>query len=342
MRRVVSLIAVVVAVGLCCSGQALAAGTFTLCSTGPGKPVVSPGKSGKCASGEGKMVLASGSQVSSLNSQVSMLKRQVASLQATLVGVSRVGNTLLFSHMNLQIESGSGATNGAVNALGNLIIGYNERPGAQTGSHNLVLGDGQSFTSYGGIIGGDDNALSGANSDVFGSHNTASGGASSVTGGTGNSAGGLGASVTGGQFGTASGAFSSVTGGTGNSASGGASSVTGGESNLAGEGDSAVLAGCANATGSTAAADPGCGGFGHTFDSIAGGYDNLASGGLGSFVTGGNHNTAAGINSLVAGGFQGTAASGAANTLSLFGGGLETNNSSANNAPQVGNTRFSP
>ena len=33
---------------------------------------------------------------------------------------------------------------------GNLIIGYNESPGTQTGSRNLVIGQGQSFTSYGG------------------------------------------------------------------------------------------------------------------------------------------------------------------------------------------------
>lgn len=42
--------------------------------------------------------------------------------------------TVEFSSVNVQVVSGSGATNGAVNGEGNLIVGYNEKPGTQTGS----------------------------------------------------------------------------------------------------------------------------------------------------------------------------------------------------------------
>jgi hypothetical protein len=60
--------------------------------------------------------------------------------------------------------------------------GYDEGTGAQTGSHNLILGYHQSLTSWGGIIGGAYKTLSGTASAVFGSHNNAGGSVSSVIG----------------------------------------------------------------------------------------------------------------------------------------------------------------
>src|SRR5437763_11918754 len=204
MRRMIGLLAAVMAVGLCCAGSAQAAGTYKLCSTGAGKPVVSPASTGNCAAGQQTMVLASGAALSSLKSQVS-------ALQAKLKGVTRTGKTLKFTHMNLQIVSGSGKTDGPVNGLGNLIIGYDEHPGTQTGSHNLILGNKQKFISYGGLIAGQSNRLTGPFSDVLGYANTASGYASSVSGG---------------QFNFASLNASSVSGGYGNIASGSASSVS--------------------------------------------------------------------------------------------------------------------
>jgi hypothetical protein len=85
-----------------------------------------------------------------------------------------------------------------VNGLGNVIIGYDENPGNQIGSHNLVLGNHQSFSTWGGIIGGAYNTLSGAASAVFGSHNNAGGSASSITGREHNIATDFYASITGG------------------------------------------------------------------------------------------------------------------------------------------------
>ena len=150
--------------------EADAAGTYTLCSTGAGKPLVSPALSGKCATGQKALVLANGASVASLQAQVATLQTQVASLNTLLAGVSRTSTNLVFNHMNLQVESGSGATGGTVNGLGNVIIGYNENPGTQTGSNNLVVGTGQSFTSYGGIVAGQHNEIDGAFSSIAGGY----------------------------------------------------------------------------------------------------------------------------------------------------------------------------
>ena len=57
---------------------------------------------------------------------------------------SEEGTTLRISGLNVQIVNGEGAT-ASTNALGNLILGYNEpsqETARRTGSHNLVLGSG--------------------------------------------------------------------------------------------------------------------------------------------------------------------------------------------------------
>jgi hypothetical protein len=134
------------------------------------------------------------------------------------------------TNTNLHLENGLGATNGdpsnpvippgVTNGKGNLIIGYNLSKvplggtDHRTGSHNLVLGDGNDYTSYGGIVAGSFNAISGAYA--------------SVTGGQRNTASGENSSVTGGDLNLASGLLSSVSGGIDNTASGEASSVSGG------------------------------------------------------------------------------------------------------------------
>jgi hypothetical protein len=88
---------------------------------------------------------------------------------------------------NLRIVNGLGSTDTA-NALGNLIIGYNElrddRFNTRTGSHNLVVGKRDYYSSYGGV--------------VFGLFNHASGPHGTICGGSGNKPLGFAASVTGG------------------------------------------------------------------------------------------------------------------------------------------------
>ena len=174
------------------------------------------------------------------------------------------GPHVIFRGANVHIQSGSNATNG----LGNLIIGNNEMPGGgpsptgptnRTGSHNLVIGFGHSYSASGGFVAGTMNSISGQASSVSGGvrnraigqyssvsggeHNTASGQASSVSGGYNNKAVGQNSSVSGGQNSTASGSASSVSGGMGSTASGEFSSVSGGTGNTASGKGSSILGG---------------------------------------------------------------------------------------------------
>ena len=98
--------------------------------------------------------------------------------------------TIQFSGVNLQILNGEGSTE-ATNGAGNLIIGYDENPHAepQTGSHNLVVGSEQRYTSYGSILGGRDNKALGPYNFVVGVGNVARNEGSSVSGGFENTAG---------------------------------------------------------------------------------------------------------------------------------------------------------
>lgn len=163
--------------------------------------------------------------------------------------------TVQFSGANVQIVNGEGSTKTA-NGEGNLVVGYDEKPGAQTGSHNLILGEEQTFTSFGGILGGKENTISAPfASATGGSKNTASGENASVSGGNGNTASANGASVTGGSTNIASGPVASVSGGNENSSTGSWSWVGGGERNLAG--------------------GPG---FSEYLTSVFGGYKNKATG----------------------------------------------------------------
>lgn len=127
--------------------------------------------------------------INNLENRVMELENSVKKLTALLEGVTRDQNNLLFSGLNVQIVNGTGSTNGAVNGLGNLIVGYNQaRDGAdeieRTGSHNLIVGDGHDYKSYGGFVAGLSNTISGAYSSVSGGlRNVASGDYSAVSGG---------------------------------------------------------------------------------------------------------------------------------------------------------------
>jgi hypothetical protein len=64
-----------------------------------------------------------------------------------------------------------------INGTGNLILGYDETPGSQSGSHNLLFGGtSNSYTSYGGIVGGLSNTISNSYASILGgAYNTAAG-----------------------------------------------------------------------------------------------------------------------------------------------------------------------
>jgi len=123
-------------------------------------------------------------------------------------GVS--GPHLIFTGVNVHIRSGSGATDDSGNptGLGNLILGYNEpdpaNPPQRNGSHNVVAGTMNSFSSFGGAVFGFRNRLSGQYATILGGDSSvASGVASSVLGGAQGTASGLYATVLGGSGGAA-------------------------------------------------------------------------------------------------------------------------------------------
>ena len=165
--------------------------------------------------------------------------------------VDTTAKSVTFSGCNLVVNNGLGATNGnpadplsafttTVNGLGNLILGYNESrvssndTDLRSGSHNLIVGIQQNYTSFGGIVVGQDNTISAPFASVSGGvTNTASGPFASVSGGAINTASGGNASISGGNNNKASNSASSISGGSGNIASGVTSSVSGGQGNTA-------------------------------------------------------------------------------------------------------------
>jgi hypothetical protein len=176
--------------------------------------------------------------------------------------------TILVSGANVQIVNGEGQTKSA-NGAGNLVIGYDENQGKheQSGSHDLILGTEQTFTSYGGILAGRENTITAPFAEVLdGFANTASGEYDAVSAGNRNTASGtFGAWIGGGWHNTSSGSSTSVTGGAYNNAGGENGSVTGGEGNAtSGLFDPSVSGGGGNTAGGAWA-------------SVSGGAENKAS-----------------------------------------------------------------
>ena len=183
------------------------------------------------------------------------------------------GTTYVLSGFNLQIVSGSGATNAAVNGLGNLIVGYNENPatflrarGATTSwwarrmaTRRLATvapapATRSSRCRYSSVSGGTANGATGEHSSISGGlGHLATGTGSWVGGGRMHKAYGLYSSVSGGLDNEASGLDSSVSGGYLNNASGGVSSISGGQANVSGGAISSISGGFNNTTSATAA-----------------------------------------------------------------------------------------
>ena len=236
--------------------------------------------------------------IAELQAQIATLQTQVIPNMAGYVSMDLSTPTrpvLRVAGANLQVVSGTGSTAGTINGLGNVIIGYNENSGASppicsdgafstqptclspavwganqhTGSHNLVIGSGHSYTSYGGLVAGNENAIN---------RNSAS-----VTGGRANIASGQFASVSAGGSNVAQGDYSSISAGSANKALASFTSVSGGGSNTA----TAPVNGSGQFVG-----------FG---SSVSGGYNNLSAGDLTS-VSGGGSNSAITNQSSISGG----------------------------------------
>jgi hypothetical protein len=254
---------------------------LTVCINASSGSLRAVGSATKCRQNESSEQLAT-------EAEVAGLRARVAALESLLQGLSRNGTTLRLSGLNLQVVNGTGHTDN-LNGLGNVIIGYNADQGdTRKGSHNLVIGDDHTYTSYSGVVSGEDNTLSAPRAFVAGGFaNTASGNEAFVGGGAESTASGLRAFVGGGDGNTASGGGSAVVGGH-NTASGDSSFVGGGVGNNA-RGDRAFVGG----------------GFDNAANShevfVGGGAENTASG-LRAFVGGGDGNTASGLNAFVGGG----------------------------------------
>jgi len=247
-------------------------------------------------------------------------------------GQGNTAKTVRLAGVNLQIVNGLEATNGdptqpynnsgspRVNGLGNVIVGYQEfRPYAmavqdRTGSHNVIVGTQHNYSSYGGLVVGYENTISGEWSVVSaGAHCLASGNTACVSGGRKNVASGEYASISGGHQNTAASRAATVCGGRFNIASGQYSTVGGGGTdhdasdlkNVAAADYSYVAGGRNNQATQTRASVFG----GQTNEASAfqatvlGGTNNHASGDN-STVTGGDHNTASGENASVSGGLN--------------------------------------
>lgn len=194
-------------------------------------------------------------RISELETQVALLQEEIATkadaesvawldelhsvLYTTNDGAGTIGVVLDSADLylingNLHVESGVGATDGAPNGKGNLIVGYDEGDGLKSGSHNIVLGSYHSYSSYGGLVVGSSNTVNSPFAGVLGGYdNEAASAYAIVTGGLTNTASANYAVIVGGSYNSAVGMTSVVVGGYDNEASGTASQVAGGTGNEA-------------------------------------------------------------------------------------------------------------
>lgn len=164
------------------------------------------------------------------------LEPRLAALEALLANLTIDGDNLVLTGMNFQVVSGSGETDGKINGKGNIILGYDEANGGddKTGSHNLVIGALHSYPTWGGIVAGLNNEITGASAGVLGGANSlASGDGAVVVGGEGNEARGDQTGILGGIENRTDGTYSSIVGGEDNYCAARASVVGGGRSNSA-------------------------------------------------------------------------------------------------------------
>jgi hypothetical protein len=191
---------------------------------------------------------------------------------------------------NLHVQNGMGQT-GTTNRYGNLIVGYNKNEvSTRTGSHNLIVGDLHEYTSYGGIVSGTENSLTGPNATILGGgQNHATFSSATILGADRGQADGNVVLIGGSRnYGSADAHFGAVVGGVENQLTGAGSVVIAGTLNIAAGGNSLVCGGSENTAGGGS-------------DVVCGGSRNQSSGSR-SVLVGGNQNAASGSNGIVTGG----------------------------------------
>jgi hypothetical protein len=231
-----------------------------------------------------RVVAIEGSNVLALDPFVSVVPSAINDLP---------GPHVLFTGVNVHVRNGNRwKESHTSNGTGNLILGYDEVPESyapaydpatyRTGSHNLVLGRSNRFSSWGGL--------------VSGVNNTLSGGAGAVVGGEMNVVSGWYGAIVGGLENSVSAPDGVIAAGRGNQAiddpvvSTHGTAVFGGINNTAAHAGAAVLGGLGN-TASTECA------------TVAGGYYSVSKGGV-STVLGGYEAVASGYYATVAGGYK--------------------------------------
>lgn len=138
---------------------------------------------------------------------IQQLEARVKELENILKNVTRRGNDIVLSGVNLVVNNGSG-TVGRTNGTGNIVVGYDE-PGS--GSHNVLVGSKNRCSSFGSIVSGAGNTVSGSYSAVVGGqNNVASGGSSTVLGGRNNVSSGDYSSIMGGSDNKARGDYTGI------------------------------------------------------------------------------------------------------------------------------------
>jgi len=163
------------------------------------------------------------------------------------VSVDSSHHAIVFSGANVYVQSGSGATDddGSPRGLGNLILGYSSSElnnYDRSGSHNLIVGDENSWRSYGSIIVGAHNTVNAPYGVVHGTLHQAAGNYAHLIGSSHHATGQY-ATVSGGAHNLASGAFSTMSGTFLSEASGSYSVIHGGAHSVASEPFSMVSGG---------------------------------------------------------------------------------------------------
>ncbi len=217
------------------------------------KSSLDPGLAARISTIESQLTAVQSSVDPGLSERVSTVESQVAAVDAKIgtkldaVSIETVDGqpTFRFTGVNVQVVDGSGDTWGDVNGRGNLIVGYNSSTDEdRSGSHNLVVGDGHTYTSFGGVVFGTDNTIESRGASITaGSSNRAIAPYSSVSGGSFNITSDFLASVVGGAWNEASGYGAVVGGGSGNSAAGLYSSISGGGRNSVNGGSDVIVGG---------------------------------------------------------------------------------------------------
>jgi hypothetical protein len=203
--------------------------------------------------------------IEDLEEEISILKDRVAALEKILRYVTVERGTIRgLLGPNVHIRNGHiKEETDTINGVGNLVLGYNEEPPElgveeRLASHDLIIGRYHRYTSFGGLVAGNRNWISGEEATVSGGQeNIASGDQASVSGGLLNTANAPTASVSGGETNTAGcttsspvecGDSTSVSGGAGNVASGDYASISGGAGNSAKANYSRISGGRSNFT----------------------------------------------------------------------------------------------